>query len=480
MRSGQVSFVERLNPQLFGRRSRPARASRPTQTPVVAEPARAAEHRVRPAGRQARAPGGRDWPSTTTASIAALKGSATRQVGVVPPGLSGPRRPLPLLDDEHRPGARRCSSRPGYGPGGKKLTLLLTHVQGDSDEELVSALIKSNLAPLNIDLQVQALQWHGPVGQGQVGQPDQAPGHLPLLLVARLRRPVLVVHQPVPLRGPSRSTTSRTTRTRRLTPRSSWQRSRGRAARRSIAPVRGRAEDAADDGVVAPLYVQQYQRVIAKSRDRLRRQPRLSQRRLRLQPDARSDVTAFLARRLAQAAVRGGGRRGAHVRGRPAGAGRPGGELGRPAARRRRSWRRPATSSGSTTRCRCRSRSGSRGSLSGDWGTSVHTHQPVLSDIATRAPASVELVVAGAGPGARGRAAARAAGGPLRGRAPDVAVRLIAVVGGVDAGLLARADPAARVLPAARLAAGRRASTRRASTTRSPLDVRTHHGASTR
>lgn len=31
----------------------------------------------------------------------------------------------------------------------------------------------------------------------------------------------------------------------------------------------------------------------------------------------------------------------------------------------------------------------------GDWGTSVHTHQPVLSDIASRAPASLELVLAG-------------------------------------------------------------------------------------
>jgi peptide/nickel transport system permease protein len=30
----------------------------------------------------------------------------------------------------------------------------------------------------------------------------------------------------------------------------------------------------------------------------------------------------------------------------------------------------------------------------GDWGTSVHTHQPVLSDLASRAPASLELVLA--------------------------------------------------------------------------------------
>ena len=33
------------------------------------------------------------------------------------------------------------------------------------------------------------------------------------------------------------------------------------------------------------------------------------------------------------------------------------------------------------------------GVLRGDWGTSIHTHQPVLSDIKDRAPASIELVV---------------------------------------------------------------------------------------
>nr|MDP9337115.1 ABC transporter permease [Actinomycetota bacterium] len=33
------------------------------------------------------------------------------------------------------------------------------------------------------------------------------------------------------------------------------------------------------------------------------------------------------------------------------------------------------------------------GVVRGDWGTSIHTHQPVLSDIMDRAPASIELVV---------------------------------------------------------------------------------------
>lgn len=35
-----------------------------------------------------------------------------------------------------------------------------------------------------------------------------------------------------------------------------------------------------------------------------------------------------------------------------------------------------------------------RGILTGDWGVAIHTHQPVLADIALRLPASLELVVA--------------------------------------------------------------------------------------
>jgi peptide/nickel transport system permease protein len=69
-----------------------------------------------------------------------------------------------------------------------------------------------------------------------------------------------------------------------------------------------------------------------------------------------------------------------------------------------------------------------RGILSGDWGTSIHTHQPVLADIGTRLPASLELVGAAV-------ALALLVGIPLgllsarwEGRAPDFVVRLFAVV----------------------------------------------------
>ena len=69
------------------------------------------------------------------------------------------------------------------------------------------------------------------------------------------------------------------------------------------------------------------------------------------------------------------------------------------------------------------------GIVTGDWGVSIHTKHTVLSDLATRAPASVELVVAAL-------LIALVLGIPLglasarwRGRAPDLLVRLLSVAG---------------------------------------------------
>ena len=88
------------------------------------------------------------------------------------------------------------------------------------------------------------------------------------------------------------------------------------------------------------------------------------------------------------------------------------------------------TSSASTSPCPRRSSTTCRGSPTGDWGVSYHTKQPVLSDLAHGAPASVELVVAAL------LILALALGIPLgllsarwKGRAPDLLVRLVSVVG---------------------------------------------------
>jgi peptide/nickel transport system permease protein len=68
-----------------------------------------------------------------------------------------------------------------------------------------------------------------------------------------------------------------------------------------------------------------------------------------------------------------------------------------------------------------------KGIVQGDWGTSYRTKRPVLSDLQTALPASIELVVAG-------MLIALVVGLPLgllsahfKGRAPDLAVRIAAV-----------------------------------------------------
>ena len=55
--------------------------------------------------------------------------------------------------------AKQLLQQAGYGPGGKKLTLTLTHAQGDDNEALMAAILKSDLAQLNVDLKVVASQW---------------------------------------------------------------------------------------------------------------------------------------------------------------------------------------------------------------------------------------------------------------------------------------------------------------------------------
>ena len=56
------------------------------------------------------------------------------------------------------------------------------------------------------------------------------------------------------------------------------------------------------------------------------------------------------------------------------------------------------------------------GLLSGDWGVSIHTHQTVLSDLGTAAPATLELVIVALVIAVAGGRAGRAAG-PRCGRA---------------------------------------------------------------
>jgi peptide/nickel transport system substrate-binding protein len=90
--------------------------------------------------------------------IAALHGGAQQISGYVPPGLWGHFEDLsnPTIYSQR---AAQLLQQAGYGPGGKRMSLTLTYTQGDADEQTVGTLIKSNLAKLNINVDVRGLAW---------------------------------------------------------------------------------------------------------------------------------------------------------------------------------------------------------------------------------------------------------------------------------------------------------------------------------
>ena len=58
-------------------------------------------------------------------------------------------------------------------PGGRKLTLTLTHATGDDDQALAAGLLKSKLEPLNVDLKVQPLEWTTQWNRGKSEDPER-------------------------------------------------------------------------------------------------------------------------------------------------------------------------------------------------------------------------------------------------------------------------------------------------------------------
>jgi peptide/nickel transport system substrate-binding protein len=101
--------------------------------------------------------------------IAALEGAADPLSGVVPPGLWGHTDGLEYQQNVDE--ARTMLEQAGFGPSGDPIDLSLTYVKGDADEELVSTLMKSNLADVNINLDVRGLQWETQWDQGKSANP---------------------------------------------------------------------------------------------------------------------------------------------------------------------------------------------------------------------------------------------------------------------------------------------------------------------
>jgi peptide/nickel transport system substrate-binding protein len=156
LQGGQVSWVEQLTPQLWkslngasgiNTTSAPSYQNLFAMLNTASGPLK--DVRVRQALAYAT-----DYRGIT----AALQGAFTPASGIIPAGLWGYDANLPSYQTNVAK-AKQLLAAAGYGPGKKPLSITLTYTQGDSDEQTITTLMKSEYAPLNINLNVEALQW---------------------------------------------------------------------------------------------------------------------------------------------------------------------------------------------------------------------------------------------------------------------------------------------------------------------------------
>ena len=153
LRSGAVDFVEQISPSIWksfqGDPGIRTVASPSWQNLLAQLNAKSLSLPVRQAILYAV-----DYPGI----IAALQGAAFPSSGLIPAGLLGHSTSLPNYTYDPAK-AKQLLNQAGYGPGKKALNLSLTYTSGDSNEQVVAELMKSNLAKVNVNLSTQALEW---------------------------------------------------------------------------------------------------------------------------------------------------------------------------------------------------------------------------------------------------------------------------------------------------------------------------------
>jgi peptide/nickel transport system substrate-binding protein len=167
LEAGDVTFVSRLAPQLW-ERVKNVRGVKASSTPsfqnlllmlnTASGPLE--DERVRKAVALAM-----DYDGL----LSALKGAGEAAHGVIPAGLLGYDESLVAAQDLDQ--AKALLAEAGFGPGKQPLTLLLTHAEGDEDQALASSILKSNLAELNVKLDVRPLQWTSQWDKGKSQDP---------------------------------------------------------------------------------------------------------------------------------------------------------------------------------------------------------------------------------------------------------------------------------------------------------------------
>jgi peptide/nickel transport system substrate-binding protein len=167
LQTGNVTFVERMNPQLFAQ-AKSVHDLKTQATPsfenliaffnTASGPLK--DVTVRKAVQSAI-----DYDGL----VSALKGSATAASGVVPNGLVGATPGLATHQNTAQ--ATRLLNQAGYGPGKKPLTLSLTYAQGDDDQQTFVTLLSSALKGLNVTLHAKPMQWDAQWARGKSGDP---------------------------------------------------------------------------------------------------------------------------------------------------------------------------------------------------------------------------------------------------------------------------------------------------------------------
>ncbi len=105
--------------------------------------------------------------------VAASHGALTRAHGLLPHGMVGESHDLPLY--EYEPDrALELLRQAGLGPGGETLHLQLGYLPEEADEALSAMVIKSNLAALNIVVEIRPMIWEMMWAQAKAPDPDRA------------------------------------------------------------------------------------------------------------------------------------------------------------------------------------------------------------------------------------------------------------------------------------------------------------------
>src|SRR5271165_1262902 len=153
LRTGQVSFIEQINSSLwssFQGDSAITLVSSPSWQNLLGQ---LNSKRLSMPVRQAILYG-IDYKGI----IAALHGAGVASSGIIPPGLPGYFSDLPGYSYDQAKAAALLKQA-GYGPGRGPLNLTLTYTAGDSNEQIVATIIKSDLAALNVNVSAQSLAW---------------------------------------------------------------------------------------------------------------------------------------------------------------------------------------------------------------------------------------------------------------------------------------------------------------------------------